>query len=69
MSSMDWRSLVSTDERLTSILRIVELAHAVQPFNEVLNRAKQAEASVFQRATSRVILPCLLISNFFFLFF
>ncbi|GES77564.1 hypothetical protein GLOIN_2v1565480 [Rhizophagus clarus] len=53
MSSMDWRSLVSTDERLTSILRIVELAHAVQPFNEVLNRAKQAEASVFQRATSR----------------
>ncbi|RIA98640.1 hypothetical protein C1645_812516 [Glomus cerebriforme] len=53
MSSMDWRSLVSTDERLTSILRIVELAHAVQPFNEVLNRAKQVEASVFHRATSR----------------
>ncbi|CAB4379011.1 hypothetical protein RhiirA5_352649 [Rhizophagus irregularis] len=53
MSSMDWRSLVSTDERLTSILRIAELAHAVQPFNEVLNRARQAEAGVFQRATSR----------------
>ena len=60
MSSMDWRSLVSTDERLASILRIVELCHAVQPFNEVLNRAKQVEASVFQGATSRVNLPCIL---------
>jgi hypothetical protein len=59
---MDWRSLVSTDERLTSILRIAELAHAVQPFNEVLNRAKQAETSVFQRANSRVNLPCLFLS-------
>jgi hypothetical protein len=51
--STDWRSHVSTDQRLANIFRIVELAHAVQPFNEVLNRAKQAEASVFQRATSR----------------
>lgn len=50
---MDWRSLVSTDERLTNILRIAELAHAVQPFQEVLNRAKQVEESVFQKATSR----------------
>jgi hypothetical protein len=50
---MDWRSLVSTDERLTNILRIAELAHAVQPFHEVLNRAKQVEESVFQKATSR----------------
>jgi len=59
MSSMDWHSLVSTDERLANILRIAELAHAVQPFHEVLNRAKQVEEGVFQTTTSRVYLLCL----------